>query len=63
MFHELNRYGCAMSCVTVAVAGEVPDALGGDADGVEVDLGALDEVARAVGEETDPRAALFQHGG
>ena len=36
--------------------------LGGDADVVEVDLGAFDEVARAVGEEADPCAALFQHG-
>ena len=45
-----------------AVAREVPDALGGDADVVEVDGGPLDEIAGAVGEETDPRAALFQHG-
>ena len=45
-----------------AVAREVPDALGGDADVVEVDVGALDEIAGAVREETDPRAALFQHG-
>ena len=45
-----------------SVAREVPDALGGDADGVEVDVGALDEIAGAVREETDPRAALFQHG-
>jgi len=45
-----------------SVAREVPDALGGDADGVEVDGGPLDEIAGAVREETDPRAALFQHG-